>query len=220
MLKVKNLYKSYNYKPNLFTKSVKKEILKDFNLSLKEGENLLLYGESGCGKSTLAKILARIEGYDSGEIFLKGESYSDISDEKGFKKKLQYVFQDQKLALNPYKSAKTLLKDVYANFNKKCDYEKIKNLCEIFDFSKNLLELKPMQLSGGQASRLGLIRALLIQPKLLICDEITSSLDLCQAKEILDFLESYQKSFPITYIFISHQNALYKNLIKSEIPLS
>lgn len=223
-LKASHIDKFYLFKPHFYQKSQKNWVLKDFNLELKEGENLLLYGESGCGKSTLGRILAMIESINAGEIYFQNKDLCQLNklppaQRKLLRKEIQYVFQDQKLVLNPYKKVSTLLSDSLVNFKEQVHWEEIYTLCETFEFHSRLFNLKPSQLSGGEASRLGLIRSLLLKPKLLICDEITSSLDLITAQSILRFLQKYQQSHPITYLFISHQESLYKHLSQKQLRL-
>ncbi len=190
LLKVENLSKSYKIKKHWYLKEEENFIFKNVNFSLCQGENLLLCGESGSGKSTLARILCMIECVNEGTIIFEKKNILNLSfkEQRKIRKKIQYLFQDQKLALNPYKNAKRLIFDVYENFNLKPNLDEIFQLFEIFDLQKDILNLKPSKLSGGQCQRLGLIRALILKPKLLILDEVTAALDMPTAYQILNYL--------------------------------
>lgn len=219
MLEVRNLSKIYTIKKHWYLKKEDYLVFKDINFSLRLCENLAIVGESGSGKSTLAKILCMLEDASSGEVFYSKIPLSLKTQNLALRKQIQYLFQDQKLALNPYKKIKTSIFDVYENFNLKIDYDEIKSFFTDFNLSLQLLDLKPMQLSGGEAQRIGLIRALLLKPKLLILDELTSSLDILNSFKILEFLYNYQNKNEISYIFISHQEESLKKFNCKKITL-
>lgn len=220
-LEIKNLSKSYTFKKHWYLKQEEIFVLKNINFTLNKNENLLLCGESGSGKSTLAKILCMLEIPNCGEILFENENILnlDFFSQRKLRKKIQYLFQDQKLALNPYKKVKNLILDVYENFNLKPNYKELFELFDIFELEKDILDLNPLKLSGGQSQRLGLIRTLILKPKLLILDEITSALDIPTAYKILNYLIKFQNLNDITYIFISHQENLLKNLCHKKIVL-
>lgn len=220
-LEVKNLSKSYKFKKHWYLKEEEIFVFKNVSFSLNQNENLLLCGESGSGKSTLAKIICMLECPNTGEVLLENESILnlDFNTQRNLRQKIQYIFQDQKLALNPYKNTKKLLFDVYENFKLKPDFEELFKLFDAFELQKDILKLKPSKLSGGQSQRLGLIRALLLKPKLLILDEITAALDMMTAYKILDYLQNFQKKHNITYIFISHQERILQKICHKKIIL-
>lgn len=218
MLKINNLSKYFFIKKHLYLKKEKIIIFENLNLHLKN-TNLLIQGKSGSGKSTLAKIICKLLKANNGEIYFNNENIKNIKDEI-FKRQIQYVFQDQKLALNPYKTIKNLIFDVYDNFNIKKDYEKVLYFFNLFDLKEDILKLKPFELSVGQAQRIGLIRALIIKPKLLILDEITSSLDILNSIAILNLLKKFQKENEIFYIFITHQKEFFKSFEFDEFYLN
>jgi len=208
-----NLTKTYTYKKHWYLKSEKKEVFKNLNFTLNKAENLILCGESGCGKSTLAKIICGLESPDSGEIYFKDQTLFSLRNYKNkeLKRQIQYIFQDQKLALHPYKKVKTLFKDVYDNFSLSYDEEQILNFLDFFELDSKILSLKPLALSTGQAMRIGIIRALLLEPELLICDEITASLDFLNTAKILSYFKKLKQKQKITFIFITHQNSIFKD---------
>ncbi|EAJ6135867.1 ATP-binding cassette domain-containing protein [Campylobacter lari] len=218
-LEVKNLSKSYKIKKHWYLKEEENYVFKDVSFSLNQNENLLLCGESGSGKSTLAKILCMLECANTGEVVFENKNILnlDFNTQRKLRQKIQYVFQDQKLALNPYKNTKRLLFDVYENFKLKPDFEELFKLFDVFELQKDILNLKPSKLSGGQSQRLGLIRALLLRPKLLILDEITAALDVVTAYKILNYLHTFQKTHDIAYIFISHQEKILQDICHKKV---
>ena len=220
LLRVKNLSKSYKFKRHLYLKTEEKLIFKDLSFELDRGENLLLCGESGCGKSTVAKILAMLERPNSGEIFFNEKNLLNLNfeEQRALRKELSYVFQEQKLALNPHKRVLDLCLAVYENFNLKPNLKELESLFETFDLDFSLAKLRSNALSTGQAQRIGLIRSLLLKPKLLILDEFNAPLDLLTSKKCLSYLLSLQDQ--TSYIFISHQESLLRPFCKKELKLN
>ncbi|EOH3564209.1 ATP-binding cassette domain-containing protein, partial [Campylobacter jejuni] len=195
MLKVCNLSKFYELKKHWYLKKERHIIFDNINFSLNENDNLIILGKSGAGKSTLAKILCFLEDPSEGEVWYENLNLHKLDKNKQrlLRKQIQYCFQDQKMALNPYKKIKNLIQDGLENFNLQKNDDLILEFFDFFSLKKQILEQKPYELSGGEATRVGLIRALVLNPKLLILDEITSALDIKTSKEILTFLYDYQQ---------------------------
>lgn len=192
MLEVKNVSKFYDFKEHFNAKSQKICVLNGVNFSLKMGENLSILGVSGSGKSTLANLISGLESVNSGEISLNGK--------KSFNKKISLIMQSQKLCLNPILRIKTslnLLKK-YTNLSFKDD--EIYSLLKTLNLKSEILNKFPHEISGGEASRVGILKALLIKPEILICDEITAGLDLENKNQVLEILKSLKESI----IFITH----------------
>lgn len=212
LLKVHKLAKFYEFKRHLYLKSEQKAVFENVSFELNLGENLLLCGQSGCGKSTLGKIIAMLEKASSGEVFFEEKPILNLKfdEQRRLRKEISYVFQEQKLALNPYKKVLDLLCVGSENFGLKFDLNEAKRFFEDFELDFSLTKLKPKELSTGQAQRIGLIRALLLRPKLLILDEITAPLDLSASGKILSHLLAIQKKQDLSYIFISHETGLFK----------
>lgn len=211
MLKVCNLSQFYEFKKHWHLKKEKYIVFDNINFSLKENENLMILGKSGAGKSTLARILCFLEKPSKGEVWYENLNLHELdkSRQRFLRKQIQYCFQDQKMALNPYKKIKNLIQEGLENFNLQKNDDLILEFFDFFNLKKQILEQKPYELSGGEATRVGLMRALVLNPKLLILDEITSALDMKTSKEILTFLYHYQQKNNISYIFISHQSELF-----------
>lgn len=187
LVEIKNLYKNYG----------EKRVLTDVNLDIFEKSSMGIVGESGNGKSTLAKILLGIEKFDKGEI-----NYSeDIK-----KNSVQIIFQNTLGSLNPYRKIKKILSDVTTDRNKMIEILKEVGLDE------DSLEKYPKQFSGGQVQRICIARALLSEPKLLVLDEPTSSLDKTTQIQILNLLKKIRKDKDISYLIISHNLEVIESL--------
>ncbi|MEB2817300.1 ATP-binding cassette domain-containing protein [Campylobacter upsaliensis] len=209
MFEVRYLAKNYPLKRHWYLKEEQRSIFENVNFSLNLGENLLISGESGAGKSTLARVLCGLEKPSFGEVLYRGKSMH-LGENLHFKKEVQYVFQDQKLALNPYRKIKSLINDVWENFALKKDEVFLKELLGNLNLKEEIFALKSTQLSGGEAIRVGLLRAFLLRPKILILDELTSALDILNIVKIVEFLKEYQEKNAISYIFITHQEEFFR----------
>ncbi|WP_163499496.1 ATP-binding cassette domain-containing protein [Helicobacter suis] len=193
-LEVMGLYKSYG----------EYCILKDIHLHLKNGESAALLGSSGSGKSTLAKCIARLESFDQGKITYQQEDILNIP-EKRLRQRIQYVFQDQLNALNPAKRVKDLLESVARRFKTQKDLAQVVQNARL---KPSLLDKFPRELSGGERQRLGIARAMLVKPQILLLDEITSALDKRLKYEIMEVLLDYQSKSSTSVICITHDKTI------------
>lgn len=209
MLEVSNLSFVYHKRKHFYLPKIDVPIFEGINFSLSFGENLLVYGSSGSGKSTLGKVLSGLISPYKGEIKLEGERILGIKPHK-----IQYVFQDQKTALNPYKNVKRLIGDIVGGALD------ISKTLQQFSLDEDILNLRSFALSSGEAQRVGLLRALLLKPRILICDEILESLDMVIASQILEILKIYQMQNQVSYIFISHQKRLFEGMYQKTLYLS
>ncbi|GLH58555.1 ATP-binding cassette domain-containing protein [Helicobacter ailurogastricus] len=182
------------------------EILKGVSFGLKKGELVALMGSSGSGKSSLAKCIARLEPFSGGQILYEQQDILQIP-EKPFRQTVQYVFQDQLMALNPVKKIKDLLGSVCRRFDTRA---LLNETLEHAKLSPKLLERSPKELSGGERQRLGIARAMLACPKILLLDETTSALDKKLKHEIMQVVATYQREKQVTILFITHDTALAK----------
>jgi len=207
VLSVKNVSKSFN-----------KKILTDISFELEKGKTLGIVGESGSGKTTLARIIVKFYDNYSGDIYLNKVNIKDISN-KNLSKDIQMVFQSAIRAFNPAFTIKDILMDnliLYKVDNRKERLKKIEEVLHLVAMDSSCLDKYPHQLSGGELQRIGIARALLVNAKILILDEITSALDVSTQLEILNILKKLQQRLNVTYILISHDLSVI-NYIADEI---
>jgi oligopeptide transport system ATP-binding protein len=210
ILKANNLTKQYLQTRGFFSR-VHKAInaLDDVSIEIETGKTMAIVGESGSGKSTLAKALIRLINIDSGDIFFKNKKISDLSykEMRIYRKDIQMIFQDPYASLNPRFKIKDILEEplIINNIGNKPERSKKINLMiEKVGLTVEDLEKYPHQFSGGQRQRIGIARALILQPKIVICDEPVSALDVSIQAQILNLLKKLQKEFSLTLLFISH----------------
>jgi oligopeptide transport system ATP-binding protein len=181
----------------------------DVELEIYQNETLALVGESGCGKSTLGRLLVDLLQPTSGSVLYQGKNIFSLSDEetRQFKKQVQFIFQDPYACLNPRMKVGDIIAEPLATHHvatvqeQKAQVEKLMNLVGL---RKEYMNRYPHQFSGGQRQRIGIARALALNPKLLICDEPVSALDVSIQSQILNLLKDLQAQFGLTYFFISH----------------
>ena len=182
----------------------------DVSFSIKNGEIMGLVGESGSGKTTIAKIITNIHIPTSGQIYLFGKNILEINnyEKKSIKKHIQMIFQDPYSSLNPRMKIKHIISEPIKFHNpsiKKNETKFIINeLLVRVELNNDCLERYPHEFSGGQRQRISIARALATNPKLLICDEPTSSLDVSIQAQILNLLKDLQNEFNLSILFISH----------------
>lgn len=203
ILEIKNLSAGYD----------NKKIISDINLSVKNGQSIAIVGESGGGKTTLVKAVTNMCDIYSGDILFEGKSIVNISKKeiRENRKHIQMIIQDSHSAFNPSMSIRDYIKEPMKNFykydDKKC-LEKTKELLNLVSLDESVLDRSPNSLSGGQRQRIAIIGALSVNPKLLICDEITSALDVSVGKQIMELLDYIKSKTNMTIIYISHDLAL------------
>ena len=179
------------------------------DFELKAGETLALVGESGCGKSTLARALVGLNPITSGSAELHGQRITGLSRAalRPFRRELQLVFQDPHASLNPrFTIAETLAEPLLLH-GKATRRDVDAKVCELLGqvgLDSELRGRYPHEFSGGQRQRISIARALAVEPKLLLCDEVTSALDVSIQAQILDLLRSVQQKLGLSYLFITH----------------
>lgn len=185
----------------------------NITLTAYEGKTLGIIGESGCGKSTLVRCLLCIQSTTSGEAIFEGK---DLLKAKGDevrqnRKKIQMVFQDPNAAFNPKMLVKDILTEPLKNYGMIKDSEvdaKAAELLEMVELPAEFKDRYPHSMSGGQRQRLGIARALSLEPKIIVCDEATSALDVSVQEKICELLCKIQKEKKISYLFIAHDLGL------------
>ncbi len=188
------------------------EAVKEVTFSLREGESVGLVGESGCGKSTLARLLCRLLNPTSGSIRFRGEPLDSLRGERlrEFRQSVQMIFQDPMASLDPLMQVGQIIEEpiaIHRIGTRQERKEKVRNLLKEVGLDPELAARRPQHLSGGQRQRVGIARALALSPRLLICDEPVSSLDLSVQAQILQLLTQLQAKRRLTLFFISHNLA-------------
>ena len=216
ILTISNLTKHYYTKKGLFKKSMSFTALKNINLKLYKGETLGIVGESGCGKTTLGKTILQIEKQTSGTIYYNNLRLSTLTKKEllNQRKDIQIIFQDPDSSLNPKLTiGKALIEPMKVHKICKSNYEYIseaENLLKSVGLEKSVFHKYPHQLSGGQKQRIGIARAISLNPKIIICDESVSALDVSVQAKVLNLLNTLKEKHKLTYIFISHDLSIVK----------
>lgn len=207
ILEIDNLYKSYW----IAKEKGFHDVLKGINLQIKKGEIVGLVGESGCGKSTVAKVIFGLTPADAGKVKIDSE-VADYRYPKKLFKKIQMIFQMPKDSFNPKLTIGKTLIEVQRNFNPKLSRQeaavKAEEYLTMMELPVEYMSKYPMQLSGGECQRVAIARALLIEPDVLICDEMTSSLDVSVQAEIMNKLLELKEEKGFSVLFITHDLVL------------
>lgn len=212
LLEVRGLSKKYKGNDRVV------EALKPINFELQKGKILGVIGESGSGKSTLLKLLTALEQPTSGHAYLLGKKITGVSGRgsKHLYRHMQMVFQNPIASFNPRKKMRSSILENMRRLKPECSKNdcnmEIDRLIERVGLSTSLLERYPHSLSGGQCQRIAIARALTIQPKLLLCDEITSALDVVVQAQVIELIEELNKELGIGIVFVSHDLSLTCNL--------
>lgn len=182
----------------------------DVTFTINKGKTLGVVGESGCGKSTTGRAILRLLEPTGGEVLFEGEDLAKLSKEEMRKKRkdLQIIFQDPFSSLNPRKTiSQTIAEPLLLNkmvTDKKQLQKKVLELMETVGLAERLYNTYPHELDGGRRQRIGIARALSVNPKFIVCDEPVSALDVSIQAQILNLMEDLQEQMGLTYMFITH----------------
>ena len=184
---------------------------------VKPGQTLGIVGESGSGKSTIGRCVLGLTEFNSGEVYLDGDkiNYQNRTVIKEFRKKIQIVFQNPQRSFNPVYNIRTSVSEslnARPEWSKQQCINRVEEVLDAVKIEKSLRNRKPDQLSGGQLQRVAIARAIAPKPKLIFLDEPTSSLDLSVRGEVLDLLNMIQHSSKISYVFVSHDLEVIRNV--------
>lgn len=210
LLEVRNLKKYYSVKSGFLNKDRRSvKAVDGINLSVKQGEILGIVGESGCGKSTLGRSILRLIEPTSGEVIFEGTNICGLKKEEMRLKRreMQIVFQDPGASLNPRLTVGEIIGEPLEVFHiceGKEKEERIYKLMDLVGINRAYINRFPHEFSGGQRQRLGIARALAANPKLIICDEPVSALDVSIRAQVLNLIKELKDKLNLTYIFISH----------------
>lgn len=216
LLEINNIKKYFPVKSSMFTqRKGYVRAVDGVTLSIKKGETLGLVGESGCGKSTLSRAILRLIEPDEGEILLEGQNILNLSGEKlrNIRSQMQMIFQDPFGSLNPRMTIGEIVRspfDIQNVLTYQERMEKVKELLRLVGLSPKDVNRYPHEFSGGQRQRIVIARAIALNPKLIICDEPVSALDVSIQSQILNLLADLQEEFGLTYLFISHNLSVVK----------
>ena len=189
----------------------------DINFTISEGETLGVVGESGCGKSTLGRTVLKLIDSTDGKIYFQGRDITDVSknEKRELRKDMQIIFQDPFSSLNPRFCIADLIADplkTFGGMKKKEIQERVFELMDLVGLSRRYAYSYPHELDGGRRQRIGIARALALNPKFIVCDEPVSALDVSIQAQILNLLQDLQEQKKLTYIFVTHDLSVVKHI--------
>ncbi len=219
LLKVKNLKKYFPVRGGILSKIIGYvQAVDEISFDIKEGETLGLVGESGCGKTTAGRTITRLLEPTAGEVDFEGKDIFKLSKEelRKSRRNIQIIFQDPFGSLNPRMTVGDIVGESLTIHkivkNKKEKEERVKDLLETVGLNAGHVRRYPHEFSGGQRQRIGIARALALNPKLVICDEAVSALDVSIQAQVINLLEDLQEKFKLTYLFIAHDLSVVKHI--------
>ena len=221
LLQVENLKVSFDVSSEgdmPWTKPKKLQAVNNVSFNLSPGETLGIVGESGCGKSTLARAIVKMVPTDSGKVLWLGNDLLSLnkSEMRKHRKQIQMIFQDPLASLNPRMNIGEIIAEPLRTHYPKTPevdvQERVSNVMKKVGLLGNLVNRFPHEFSGGQCQRIGIARALILKPKLIICDEPVSALDVSIQAQVVNLLMDLQEEMGLTLIFIAHDLSIVKHI--------
>lgn len=214
LLEVRNLKKYFD------TPAGPLQAVDDVSFSIEKGQTLGVVGESGCGKTTLGRTILRLHEPTSGEIIFNGENICDYNKKqmKAMRSKMQIIFQDPYSSLNPRMTvsqaiaAPLILQGLYKKNDKAGISKRVLELMDLVGLAQRFVNSYPHELDGGRRQRIGIARALAVNPEFIVCDEPVSALDVSIQAQILNLMQDLQEQLGLTYMFITHDLSVVKHL--------
>ncbi len=221
ILQVENLKVNFNVSSEgdmPWTKAKKLQAVNNVSFNLNSGETLGIVGESGCGKSTLARAIVKMVPAESGKVIWFGDDLLALnkSEMRQKRKQIQMIFQDPLASLNPRMNIGEIIAEpLRTHYPKTAELdvkERVKDVMNKVGLLDNLVNRYPHEFSGGQCQRIGIARALILKPKLIICDEPVSALDVSIQAQVVNLLMDLQEEMGLTLIFIAHDLSIVKHI--------
>jgi len=218
LLEVSHLVKHYPVRKGVFGRvTAHVHAVDDISFSIAESETLALVGESGCGKSTTGKAVLKLVDPTSGSIGWRGRRIDQLSaaEMRPYRRELQAVFQDPYSSLNPRMRAADIVGEPIRNFEAAGSVEIKRRVASLFDkvgLRADQMIKYPYEFSGGQRQRLGIARALALRPKLIVCDEPVSALDVSVQAQVINLLMDLQDEMKLSYLFVAHDLAVVEHI--------
>ncbi len=219
LLSVRDLKKYFAVKGGLLAREVDRVHAVDgVSLDIAAGETLALVGESGCGKSTTGRCILRLIEPSSGEIWFQGRDVTGLHGEalRSLRRDMQIIFQDPFASLNPRHTVRGIIGEALvihglAKSRRELD-ERVVHLLATVGLQADHMQRFPHEFSGGQRQRIGIARALAVEPKLIVCDEPVSALDVSIQAQVINLLEDLQEKLSLTYLFIAHDLSVVEHI--------
>ena len=191
----------------------------DVNFSIRTGETLGVVGESGCGKSTMGRAILRLHEPTSGKVYFEGKDILGYNKKqlKDLRKDMQIIFQDPFASLNPRMTVSEaiieplLVQGIYKPKEKAAITQQVEKIMNLVGLAKRLVNTYPHELDGGRRQRIGIARALAVNPKFIVCDEPVSALDVSIQAQILNLMQDLQEELNLTYMFITHDLSVVRH---------
>jgi len=218
LLDVKNLKQYFPIKGGILGRTIAHvKAVDGISFTINEGETVGIVGESGCGKSSTGRAILRLEKSHEGQVIFDGEDLLSLSTRQMRKRRgdIQIIFQDPYASLNPRKTVYQILNEAMTIQNISTPEKRRQNIIELMatvGLSEEQIDRYPHEFSGGQRQRIGIARALSVRPKLIVCDEAVSALDVSIQAQVLNLLKDLQRRFGLTYLFISHDLGVVRHI--------
>jgi len=219
LLRIRNLKKSFPVRSGLFSRETAHvHAVDDVSFDIAEGETLGLVGESGCGKSTTGRAILRLIEPTSGEIWFRDRDVTKLGERsmRHLRKEIQMIFQDPYSSLDPRMTVGSIIGEALLVHrmaaNRNAREERVVELLETVGLSAEHLHRYPHEFSGGQRQRIGIARALAVNPRMIVCDEAVSALDVSVQAQVINLLEDLQTRFGLTYLFVAHDLSVVEHI--------
>lgn len=217
LIRIENLSKEFDVGKGFLAKGKKLKAVDGVSLEIRRGETLGLVGESGCGKSTLGRCILRLIEPTGGKVFYKEQNLLELDREsmRRMRRSLQIIFQDPYASLNPRMTVLEIIKaplDVFRIGTEKERVQKVMEIAGVVGIREEHMRRYPHEFSGGQRQRIVIARALVLDPEFIVCDEPVSALDVSIRSQVLNLIRDIQKTYHLSYLFISHDLSVVKHI--------